>query len=201
MGCVMITGVSLHRNYTVDKLSVTETPSPSSPPSLTPPHLPSPLFSHPLTITSPCPLSLLSFCLFPQAFADFSQEIGLASIGATDEQITRLSRCYWFSVEFGLCLQNGERKAFGAGLLSSYGELEHAMSNVPEIREWNPFKAGETEYPITSYQPVYYQAKSFEDAKVQMQAFSNSFARPFNVRYNPYTQLIEVDSNISVEHE
>ena len=145
------------------------------------------------------PLPRLSFA--SQAFADFSQEIGLAAIGATDEQILRLSRCYWFSVEFGLCLQNGERKAYGAGLLSSFGELQHAMSSRPEIREWNPFKAGETEYPITEYQPVYYQAASFDDAKAKMQAFSNSFARPFNVRYNPYSQVIEVDGNISVEEE
>jgi phenylalanine-4-hydroxylase len=104
-------------------------------------------------------------------------------------------------VEFGLCLQNGERKAYGAGLLSSYGELQHAMSDVPEVREWNPFKAGETEYPITSYQPIYYQALSFDDAKAKMQSFSNSFARPFNVRYNPYSQVIEVDGNISVEDD
>jgi len=134
-----------------------------------------------------------------QAFADFSQEIGLASIGATDEQITKLSRCYWFSVEFGLCKQQGQRKAFGAGLLSSFGELEYSMGPKPEIRPWDPFKAAEQEYPITTYQPIYYIADSFESAKESMQAFSCSFARPFNVRYNPYTQSIEVDANVNVE--
>lgn len=133
-----------------------------------------------------------------QNFADFSQEIGLAALGASDEQILKLARVYWFTVEFGLCEQFGERKAYGAGLLSSFGELEYAMSDEPELLHFDPFVAGEKDYPITTYQPTYFLASSFEEAKTEMQAFSNSFARPFNVRYNPYTQSIEVDRNVKV---
>ena len=77
-------------------------------------------------------------------------------------------QCYWFTVEFGLCRQKGELKAYGAGLLSSFGELEYCLSDKPEIREFDPTKTGVTEYPITQYQPVYYVTESFEDAQRKM---------------------------------
>lgn len=36
---------------------------------------------------------------------------------------------YWFTVEFGLCNQGSEIRAFGAGLLSSFGELQVGTAN------------------------------------------------------------------------
>lgn len=124
-------------------------------------------------------------------FADFSQEIGLASLGASDDFIKKLSTCYWFTVEFGLCKQKGELKAFGAGLLSSYGELKYCLTNEPEHRNFEPEKTCLQEYPITSFQPVYYIADSFKDAKDKMSAFTMTIPKPFSIKYNPYTQSIE----------
>jgi len=133
-------------------------------------------------------------------FAQFSQEIGLASLGAPDDYIEKLATCYWFTVEFGVCRQNGAIKAYGAGLLSSFGELEHAMSDKPQLLPFDPAKTGVTKYPITSYQPTYYVAESFEDAQQKMIDFAATIPRPFSVRYNPYTQSIEtLDSKLQIQ--
>ncbi|CAH1798591.1 unnamed protein product [Owenia fusiformis] len=129
------------------------------------------------------------------AFAQFSQEIGLASLGAPDEYIERLATCYWFTVEFGLCRQGKELKAYGAGLLSSFGELQYCLSDKPEKRAFDPPKTGLQKYPITEYQPIYYTAESFTSAQAKMRSFAETIPRPFSVRYNAYTQSVEVIDN------
>jgi len=135
------------------------------------------------------------------AFAQFSQEIGLASLGAPDEYIEKLATCFWFTVEFGLCNENGNLKAYGAGLLSSYGELQYSLENKAEIRAFEPAKTALQKYPITEYQPVYYVAESFEDAKEKMIKYAATIPKRFGVRYNPYTQSIEVlDSKPQIEN-
>jgi len=125
-------------------------------------------------------------------FAEFSHQIGLASLGASDEDIDRLARCYWFSVEFGLVKEGEQVKAYGAGLLSSFGELQYALSKEPQLLPWDPFVASKQPYPITQYQPVYFVADSFSSATDKFLKFAETIARPFSVWYNPYCQTIEI---------
>ncbi|XP_066265265.1 phenylalanine-4-hydroxylase-like isoform X1 [Branchiostoma lanceolatum] len=129
------------------------------------------------------------------SFAQFSQEIGLASLGAPDDFVMKLATLYWFTVEFGLCRQDGEVKAYGAGLLSSFGELQYCLTDKPDIRPFEPEKISVTKYPITEYQPIYFLADSFQDAKEKLRAWSHTIPRPFSVHYNPYTQSVEILDN------
>uniref|UniRef100_A0A8C2WL08 Tryptophan hydroxylase 1 n=1 Tax=Cyclopterus lumpus TaxID=8103 RepID=A0A8C2WL08_CYCLU len=126
------------------------------------------------------------------SFAQYSQEIGIASLGASDDAVKKLATCYFFTVEFGLCKQDGRLRAYGAGLLSSISELKHALSGRANILPFDPVVTCNQECIITTFQDVYFVSESFEDAKNKMRSFARTIWRPFTVRYNPYTQSMDV---------
>ncbi len=133
---------------------------------------------------------------------------------------------YWFTVEFGLCKQNGELRAYGAGLLSSYGELKHALSGKPSLLPFDPNVCAVQPYQDQDYQDVYFVAESLEDAlqkfrlvneAVYLQFYgtdqfhtsmcfylystsgwvAENIRRPYEVCYNPFTQSAEVVDSIT----
>jgi phenylalanine-4-hydroxylase len=100
-------------------------------------------------------------------FAQFSHQIGLATLGASESDIKKIATIYWFTVEFGICMENNKRKAYGAGILSSVGELEYAFEqNIAKFLPLDFENCGLNyqDIPISKYQPVYFVAKSFKDA-------------------------------------
>nr|XP_022288026.1 tyrosine 3-monooxygenase-like [Crassostrea virginica] len=126
------------------------------------------------------------------AFAQFSQEIGLASLGATDQDIEKLATLYWFTVEFGLVRQDGQLRAYGAGTLSSYGELKHALSDSPKQLPFSPAVTSVQEYTDEDFQPVYFYVESFDDMMQKMRDYASTIKRPLDLRYEPFTQSIQV---------
>src|SRR5829696_9144845 len=108
-------------------------------------------------------------------FADYSQFIGHGARIATDQQIEELGRLYWFTVEFGLIEEDGETKAYGAGLLSSYGELENAFTDNVERRPFDLKQVISTPYDYSDMQPLLYVIPSYGYLKEVTKSYIESF--------------------------
>ena len=107
-------------------------------------------------------------------FAQLYELAGRASLRATtDISLDVFSRVFWFTLEFGVVGENGAVKAYGAGLLSSYGEIE-AFRDA-QIREWDLRAMATQDYDITRYQPVLFAAESFERMLVDLRAFFSAY--------------------------
>ncbi|MGZ4271751.1 MAG: phenylalanine 4-monooxygenase [Solirubrobacteraceae bacterium] len=78
----------------------------------------------------------------------------------TDEALQFVADVFWFTMEFGLLREGAEVKAYGAGILSSYGEIEEFHHT--DIRPLDVAEMGTLEYDITKYQPVLYCAESMD---------------------------------------
>ena len=102
--------------------------------------------------------------LFNPVFADHMQAYGAGglkahALGACEQ----LSRLYWYTIEFGLIRQENGLRAYGAGILSSSGELVHAVnSTAPHRIALDVLRAMRTRYKIDSYQQTYFVIESFQ---------------------------------------
>lgn len=91
-------------------------------------------------------------------FADFMQRLGEEGLKAVaKDRVAIFSRLYWFTVEFGVALEEGALKLYGAGLASSFGEAAYALdSGKPERLPFDLRRVLRTHYRSDSFQPLYF---------------------------------------------
>ncbi len=97
-------------------------------------------------------------------FAAFVEAYGKAGLAADPEDHAMLARLFWFTVEFGLVNTPEGIRAYGAGVMSSPGEIVYAIeSDKPLRKPFDPVDALRTPYRIDIMQPVYFVIDSFDD--------------------------------------
>ncbi|MEO7370666.1 MAG: phenylalanine 4-monooxygenase [Ilumatobacteraceae bacterium] len=86
-----------------------------------------------------------------------------------------LGRVFWFTLEFGVTMEGTALRTYGAGLLSSYGEITNFRG--AEIRTFDTDEMGVFEdYEISTFQEVLFAADSFDDAEAHLMQFFDHLA-------------------------
>ena len=102
--------------------------------------------------------------LFDPTFADYMQAYGAGGLKASRlDACELLARLYWYTVEFGLIATPAGLRAYGAGILSSAGELRHAVTSPqPQRVAFDLERLMRSRYRIDSYQASYFVIESFQ---------------------------------------
>lgn len=96
------------------------------------------------------------------AFADFYQLFGQVALNAEGADRRYLETLHWFTVEFGLIRQAEGTRIFGAGILSSKGEVLHALSDEVTIYPYDTERVIHQDYDVWHLQPILFALESFE---------------------------------------
>ncbi|HEX2203684.1 MAG TPA: phenylalanine 4-monooxygenase [Longimicrobium sp.] len=96
-------------------------------------------------------------------FADFLQGFGeVAARASTDEDVKRMARLFWFTVEFGLVREDGQVKVYGSGLISSAGDAANALGPRCDRRPFSLDAVLEQHFEIDRFQDVLFVIDSFD---------------------------------------
>ena len=107
-------------------------------------------------------------------FAEIKRQAGLAAQRVeTDEALQFLADVFWFTIEFGVMREDGEVRAYGAGILSSYGEIEEFRG--ADLRPLDILAMATQEYDITKYQPVLFCADGMGELEDVVGGFFATF--------------------------
>ncbi|HEX9895322.1 MAG TPA: phenylalanine 4-monooxygenase [Gemmatimonadales bacterium] len=96
-------------------------------------------------------------------FADVLERLGQLGCTARDAtEVERITRLFWFTVEFGLVHERGEVRIYGSGLISSHDDATNALSPGCDRRPFELDRVVAQSFEIDRLQPVLFVLDSFE---------------------------------------
>lgn len=102
--------------------------------------------------------------------------LGKAAVSvATGDQVLALKRLSWFSIEFGLIEEAGKTKVFGAGILSSTGEIPFSLSGSVERRPFVTDEVIATDYDASRMQELLFVIPSFQFLRREVEQLVRRF--------------------------
>lgn len=110
-----------------------------------------------------------------RGYADFNQSFGELAMKYVDDpkKFRQFERVFWFTCEFGLIKSEQGLRIFGAGIASSVGECEYALSQQPEIIEFDLNKVRLQEFRIDEMQKKLFLLESTQQLYTCLEELEN----------------------------
>lgn len=109
-------------------------------------------------------------------YAELLTLIGKAAVSVpTGDQVLALKRLSWFSIEFGLIAEEGQTRIFGAGILSSTGEIPFSLSAQVERRPFVTDEVIATDYDPSRMQELLFVIPSFAFLRQEVEQLVRRF--------------------------
>lgn len=109
-------------------------------------------------------------------YAELLTLIGKAAVSVpTGDQVLALKRLSWFSIEFGLIAEEGQTRIFGAGILSSTGEIPFSLSAQVERRPFVTDEVIATDYDASRMQELLFVIPSFAFLRQEVEQLVRRF--------------------------
>jgi phenylalanine-4-hydroxylase len=113
----------------------------------------------------------LAFFMLPR-YTEFAQIFAPAFLRAkTTEEKENVKRLAWFSYEFGVKIEGGQPKAFGAGLISSFGELSKVVTGQTKLVPFTVENVLHKEKAIWSMHETLFTFENLDDLQIEIESY------------------------------
>ena len=134
----------------------------------------------------------------PEARQEIEQE--------ANDLLLYAGRIYWFTVEFGLVLEDGQLKAFGAGILSSPGETRYSVDSPEPNRilidcknDEDLLRLAATDYLISEFQKTYFVMSDFDSlSTLTAERILQTVKRARRLPHHTWREIIPGDEVLNV---